>query len=150
MTAPYLVNDLGQTIPLMDIAEFRKLGFLQEVNRRFLHPLGLYLYIALDPETGEETLGGIGDYRTDPEGMFFCGPGMREDQEKLQRRARMVRDFRESKTFERMNRIGICFDPRGVDPDEEVPALCADGIQPLNWYPLPPERGDDGDADTKC
>lgn len=35
-------------IKYMDIAEFRKVGFLQEVNRKVLHPCGL----ALEVETG--------------------------------------------------------------------------------------------------
>ena len=131
------VNDLGETIPQMDIAEFRELGFLQELNRRFLHPLGLALYTTTDEVTGEVTLGGIGDYRDDSEGRFFSEADLRENQEEVQRQARMVTHFRESRILERMNRIGVCFDPAGIDPDEEVPMMDADGIQPVNWYPLP-------------
>jgi len=55
----------------MDIKEFREFGFLQEANRLFFHPLGLALEIMIDDETGEECLGGIWDYRDDPEGMAF-------------------------------------------------------------------------------
>ena len=60
-------------IKRMDIKEFREFGYLQEVNRRFLHPLGLALEVKINDETGKETLGGIWDYRDDPEGMVF-GP----------------------------------------------------------------------------
>ena len=58
-------------IKRMDIAEFRRLGYLQEVNRCFLHKLGLALEVVIDDKTGEERLGGIWDYRDDPEGMAF-------------------------------------------------------------------------------
>jgi hypothetical protein len=63
-------------IKYIDIAEFRSLGFLQEVNRRFLHPCGLALEIQIEAD-GTETLGGIWDYREDPEGVIF-GDGMIE------------------------------------------------------------------------
>lgn len=52
------------------IGEFRELGFLQEVNRQFFHPRGLALEVILGAD-GEERLGGIWDYREDPEGILF-------------------------------------------------------------------------------
>jgi len=55
----------------LPIKEFVELGFLQEVNRQFFHPLGLALEVAINMETGERTLSGIQDYREDPEGMVF-------------------------------------------------------------------------------
>lgn len=54
----------------IDIKEFREQGYLQEVNRQFFHPMGLALAISIDDD-GSETLGGIWDYRTDPEGIQF-------------------------------------------------------------------------------
>ncbi len=57
-------------IKLMDIKEFREKGFLHEANRQFFHPIGLALQVGL-LEDGSEVLGGIWDYRDDPEGMFF-------------------------------------------------------------------------------
>ena len=54
----------------MDIKEFREGGYLQEVNRRFLHPLGLALEIDVHAD-GSESLGGIWDSRRDPEGICF-------------------------------------------------------------------------------
>lgn len=56
----------------MSVAEFRAQGYLQEVNRRILHPLGLAL-IATTLE-GWETIIGIRDDRADPEGIIFA-PG---------------------------------------------------------------------------
>jgi hypothetical protein len=54
----------------MDAAEFRRLGYLQELNRRFLHPLGLALEVDI-ADDGTETIGGIMDCRADPEGVRY-------------------------------------------------------------------------------
>lgn len=56
----------------IDIAEFRREGYLQEVNRRFLHPLGLALEVVVNDD-GTETLGGVWDYRDDAEGIYYAG-----------------------------------------------------------------------------
>lgn len=81
----------------MDIKEFREGGFLQEANRHFFHPLGLALETVSEecggcggkgrlttPVEGRdveckscngsgrlERLGGVWDYRDDPEGIVF-------------------------------------------------------------------------------
>jgi len=57
-------------IKRIDIKEFREKGYLQELNRQFLHPLGMALEVIIDDE-GNEKLGGVWDYRDDPEGMFY-------------------------------------------------------------------------------
>lgn len=54
--------------------DFREQGYLQELNRQFLHPLGLALEVKVDA-AGEEHFGEVWDYRDDPEGMIY-GPGM--------------------------------------------------------------------------
>ncbi len=54
----------------IDIKEFREKGYLQELNRRFLHPLGLALEISIDDD-GNEKLGGIWDCREDREGIYY-------------------------------------------------------------------------------
>lgn len=59
-------------IKRIDPKEFQEVGYLQEVNRQFLHPLGMALEVIVDNETGEVSLGGIWDYRDDPEGMCFA------------------------------------------------------------------------------
>lgn len=56
----------------IDIKEFREQGYLSELNRRFLHPLGLALSVKVDDD-GSETLDGVWDYREDSEGMLFGG-----------------------------------------------------------------------------
>jgi hypothetical protein len=60
-----------QKIKFITPREFREAGYLQELNRQFLHPLGLALAILIDEETGNESFGGIWDYRDDPEGIYF-------------------------------------------------------------------------------
>jgi len=54
----------------INIAEFRSEGFLQELNRQFLHPLGLAMEIAVDDD-GNESISGIQDHRDDPEGVIY-------------------------------------------------------------------------------
>ena len=59
------------TIRYMPVKEFRREGYLQELNRQFLHPLGLALEVIVEDD-GSETLGGIWDYRSDPEGIRYA------------------------------------------------------------------------------
>jgi len=63
---------MAKEIKRIDIKEFREEGYLQELNRQFLHPLGLALEVIINDETGEETLGGVWDYREDLEGMYYA------------------------------------------------------------------------------
>lgn len=58
-------------IKRMSIEEFVDQGFLQEVNRRFLHLAGLALEVHVDDD-GVHTLKGIWDYRDDEEGIGFA------------------------------------------------------------------------------
>ena len=61
---------MSNDVVKMDIKEFRSKGYLQELNRRFLHPLGLALEIVIE-DGGSEKLGGIWDYRKDAEGIYY-------------------------------------------------------------------------------
>lgn len=79
----------------IDIAEFRDKGFLQEVNRQFFHPLGLALEVMIDIK-GVTKLGGIWDYRDDPEGLFF-GDEMLEEE-----KINYVEDLKNSKRVPRL------------------------------------------------
>ncbi len=55
----------------MSVKEFHESGLLQELNRQFLHPLGLALYVKAD-DNGDVELGGI-MVANDPEGFRFSG-----------------------------------------------------------------------------
>ena len=49
--------------------EFQELGYLQELNRVFLHPLGMALVLVKDNNTGNVYIEGIQDHRE--EGISF-------------------------------------------------------------------------------
>lgn len=97
-------------IKRMTAKEFRKQGFLLELNRQFLHPLGLAMECIIDEETKEETFGEIWDYRDDPEGMFF-GKNMitMKDKKELSNK---INKLRQSKLKVR-RKTGLC-DKKGV------------------------------------
>lgn len=97
-------------IKRIDIAEFQEIGFLQEANRRFFHPHGLALEVIVDPD-GTKRLGGVWDYRDDPEGMAF---GDQPDREKAERVAAEYERHREARL-----------------------RLMGDVIQPLDWSMKP-------------
>jgi len=66
----------GSNKTYMDIQEFAEFGYLQELNRRFLHPLGLALSVTKDTWSGKWVLGSIWDGRDDPEGFVFEGEAL--------------------------------------------------------------------------
>jgi len=88
-------KDKEQKINYMDLNEFIELGFLQEVNRKFFHPLGLALEMVVDKDGNAKRLGRVWDYRDDPEGMFFASDMI--NQEKVKN----VEDLRKSKLIKR-------------------------------------------------
>ena len=52
--------------------ECQEIGFLQEVNRKFFHPLGLAMAVTIQDD-GSSTFGPLLDIRDDPEGFYFGG-----------------------------------------------------------------------------
>ena len=60
----------SKDIKRISVKEFREAGYLQEMNRTFLHPLGLAVEVVQE-SNGTEKLGGIWDYRDDPEGIEY-------------------------------------------------------------------------------
>jgi hypothetical protein len=95
-------------IKRIDIKDFRDAGFLQEVNRQFFHPLGLALEIIIDEE-GSYKLGGVWDYREDPEGMFFVDGMISKDKKNH------VKSLRESKvSIRRANEYNFKVDDDGI------------------------------------
>lgn len=92
----------------MDLTEFRDLGFLQEANRLFFHPLGLALEVNGEWDDEEKkgkftvtSLGGVWDYRDDPEGMLFDQKDINKDQ------MEKVEALRQSKILSRV-KTGEC------------------------------------------
>lgn len=97
-----------QEIKRITIKEFREFGYLQELNRQFLHPLGLALEVIIE-KTGEESLGGVWDYRDDPEGLFFQDLTRDMNYEK----ATNVEKEAVKKEKERLKTIGFRIQPIG-------------------------------------
>jgi hypothetical protein len=117
-------------IKRIDITDFREQGFLQEVNRQFLHPLGLALEVVVEAD-GTERLGGVQDYRDDPEGCIF-GDGVMDPQ-----KAENVDKLRAEKQPTRLESLGYvvqplppadlcprCFKGHDTDGDGDCP-VCA-------------------------
>lgn len=96
----------------MSLQEFCDFGFLQEVNRQFLNPLGLKLVLEIVPNsmTGEaRCFGGIWDCRHYPHGLV-CDEGD-IDHEKAKNVARWYSEMHER----RYNALGYMVQPV---PDE--------------------------------
>lgn len=91
-------------IKKLSVKEFREQGYLQELNRCFLHPLGLAMEVTLH-EDGSESFGEVWDYRDEPDGMTF-GHGM-IDKDKAKR----IEEERESKAFVRLARFNFVIQP---------------------------------------
>lgn len=97
-------------IKRIDVREFREQGFLQELNRQFLHPRGLALEVLVN-EDGSESIGGVWDYRDDPEGIVFAeGP----DPQKAQN----AEDELERHRATRIERFGWVVQPIGEGLDD--------------------------------
>ncbi len=76
-------------IKRIDIKEFREKGYLQEVNRRFLHPLGLALEVTIN-ESGQEIISGVWDYREDEEGIHY---GLIDSEAERKKRFKKNKEF---------------------------------------------------------
>jgi len=118
------IPDLG--IKRMDLDEFIMMGFLHEANRQFFHPLGLALEVLHDENGRAVALGGIWDYRDDPEGMFFGEDNLNAD------KARRVDQLRLSKVDTRVA-TGKC-GPSGIQKVDFRPVVAT-----MSDAPPPPE-----------
>lgn len=96
---------MNDEITRLDIADFRSLGYLQELNRRFLHPLGLALEVIVEDD-GTETLGGVWDYRNDPEGIRYDNADGH-----LAVRARWIDNAWQLREADRISRLGYMVQP---------------------------------------
>jgi hypothetical protein len=97
-------------IKRIDIKEFREKGYLQELNRRFLHPLGLALEIVSDNDV--ETIGGIWDYREDKEGILYEIAGSDQERiERFKRNEQFIDSELESRSIERSKALGFVIEP---------------------------------------
>jgi hypothetical protein len=98
-------------IKKINIKEFREKGYLQELNRRFLHPLGLAMEVNIN-EDGTESLGGVWDYREDDNGISY---DIQNSEPSRIERFRSNKDFIEQELERRLKHrrmnIGFGFEP---------------------------------------
>lgn len=112
----------------MPVKEFRERGYLQELNRRFLHPLGLALEVVVDFD-GNEHLGDVWDDRDDPEGTIF-GPDIID----VDKAERIEGEWREKQDV-RKERFGYTIQPVGetslADTEPQMTEIGHDGWRGL-------------------
>jgi hypothetical protein len=98
-------------IKRISIKEFREKGYLQEINRLFLHRLGLAVEVIIE-ENGEERLGGIWDYREDPEGITYdlkhSDPGRIQ---KFRDKCNVIREEYNKRDKRRIEILGYAIEP---------------------------------------
>ena len=95
----------------IDYKEFVDKGYLQEVNRRFFHPLGLSLAATKDAE-GTIELYGVLDYRDDNEGIYFDNANSDEETKmvRLEKKNFIVNEFHE-RCKTRKSKLGFMTEP---------------------------------------
>lgn len=98
----------AQEIKRISIKEFKEVGYLQELNRKFLHPLGMALEVLAD-DNDEYTLSGVRDYREEPDGMLFMDLSTPEHI----KRANRVEDEMVKKMNYRAQKFGYRIQPLG-------------------------------------
>jgi len=104
-------NRENESITRMDIKEFREKGYLQEVNRRFLHPLGLALEVSVNDD-GSEKLNGVWDYRNDEEGIIYDLENSDEERiEKFKKNEEYINQEFKRKSETRNRLLGFDIEP---------------------------------------
>lgn len=92
----------------MDIATFIELGMLQEINRLFLHPLGMALSVKVD-EDGKHTMGDV-LITEDKTGVIFSDKITQSKD--FQRKCEQIDNLRDIAKPYRMNMHGYFIQPR--------------------------------------
>jgi len=93
----------------IDIKEFREGGYLQEVNRTFLHPLGFALEIIVDDD-GEEHIGGILDCREN--GIYYgLHDSDKKRQNKFLKNAIGIKNKLDARSIIRQKELGFIVEP---------------------------------------
>jgi len=105
---------MSEDIKYMNIKEFRKFGILQELNRLFLHPLGLVLEVIIEDD-GTEKLGRIRDYREDDEGIRYANETINKFV--FKEKAENFRMMKDEKHKKREEKLGYVIQP--------IPAGCS-------------------------
>lgn len=101
----------------LNAKEFRDLGYLQEVNRRVLHPLGLAMFVETDGDGNVVRIGGVSDHRDDPEGVYYGFEDGTVGHRKMVEQAQRVAAEWDERAPRRETLLGFMTQPvPGVDP----------------------------------
>ncbi len=97
--------------PKMSVKDFREAGYLQELNRQFLHPLGVAMEVVVDDDK-TESFGLVWDSRDDPEGYYF---GLAEsDTDRVDRfraNAEKIKTEQDARQATRQKALGFIIEP---------------------------------------
>lgn len=116
--------------PTISASSFRELGFLHEVNRLVLHPLGLAMFV--DPDKDQM---GVFDMRDDPEGVYYHDETLRPEA------ATYVAEKLEARGQARIDQLGYVIQP--LPP--EVKQLKVSILEPTSVYLGGPDELDAGE-----
>ena len=102
-----------RTVNKMDIKEFKEKGYLQEINRQFLHPLGLALEI-ITINNGVTVLSGIIDARDDPEGVVYDFQNRKSNSISLKKKEFIEKEMKKRCEIRKKN-LGFDIEPIGKE-----------------------------------
>lgn len=103
----------------MDLKEFREQGFLQEVNRKFFHPLGLALEFHID-RNGKTKFRSVWDYRNSEGGLIYDLQNSEPERiERFRKNALNVEMLRDKIAGERIEKNGWIIEPIPFGENEE-------------------------------
>jgi hypothetical protein len=107
-------NELSEDHKEIDLKEFRAKGYLQELNRKFLNPLGLSMGFYQNLETGEEFFGGIFDFRDnfgDRISLIDAKNLTEEELEDNRNKANFIQEEWEKRSKIRLEKFGYEIEP---------------------------------------
>jgi hypothetical protein len=101
-----------EEIKRIDLNEFMKNGYLQEVNRQFFHPLGLALEIIVEDDGKAISLGGIWDDRDSKEGIYYDIKNSDDERKKsFKRKAQYITEEMNKRKEARIELLGDIIEP---------------------------------------
>lgn len=97
---------MDEEIKTMDIKEFVNEGYLQELNRQFLHPLGVALSVKIDDD-GNYSLDSIWDCREDDGGIYYDFKNSDKERcEKAYKKYKNIDKIRQDRESKRIQAMG--------------------------------------------
>jgi hypothetical protein len=104
----------------IDLREFRDSGYLQEVNRRFFHPLGLAMSVTSKNGDDKVTFAGIIDSREQEDGCIFDERVIDSKLEDYEDKALFIQGEWEKRCEKRRENLGYEIQPiKKLEEDQE-------------------------------